>query len=323
MPNHTKHYQLHQWGPGDPFLRTDFNEDFAKIDGALGRLDQRGIDTAYQLYELLLQRDYEGKYTGFKRALFFDGFRNADLIQSREGFPLTPTGAVLGRTTQIDYPLGYGSAYAKDLFSLNLAFTGCGVVTGLKFQMQTTSAVKGDVDVNLYFTTGGFTWSSTKAFAAPSGGGLREYTFPIPETPVAKGSTFLFRVYATVDNVKFRSAASSTHLGGTVLVTPKAMPAGTLIGAPAALPAGRSAMAWVRHSGGSVGLALRSNGADHPMTAGEAAPSVELRNKTACTEQTFRLDGPLAAGDWQAVLTGALGEDEDAMTVYDYGVIVL
>lgn len=35
MANYTKHYQLHQWEPGDAFLRTDFNEDLEKIDTAL------------------------------------------------------------------------------------------------------------------------------------------------------------------------------------------------------------------------------------------------------------------------------------------------
>ena len=31
----TEHYQLHQWESEDSFLRTDFNADFAKIDGAI------------------------------------------------------------------------------------------------------------------------------------------------------------------------------------------------------------------------------------------------------------------------------------------------
>ena len=35
MANYTEHYQLHQWEGSDPFLRTDFNEDLAKIDTAL------------------------------------------------------------------------------------------------------------------------------------------------------------------------------------------------------------------------------------------------------------------------------------------------
>ena len=41
MANYTQNYGLHQWEPGDSFLRTDFNGDFAKIDGALGTLKGR------------------------------------------------------------------------------------------------------------------------------------------------------------------------------------------------------------------------------------------------------------------------------------------
>ena len=35
MASYTEHYGLHQWEPEDPFLRTDFNADFLKIDTAL------------------------------------------------------------------------------------------------------------------------------------------------------------------------------------------------------------------------------------------------------------------------------------------------
>ena len=38
MASYTQHYQLHQWEPGDDFLRTDFNADFQKIDAAIGGL---------------------------------------------------------------------------------------------------------------------------------------------------------------------------------------------------------------------------------------------------------------------------------------------
>ncbi|WP_186566468.1 hypothetical protein [Lawsonibacter celer] len=38
MAGYTNNYQLHQWEAGDDFLRTDFNEDFVKIDAALGKL---------------------------------------------------------------------------------------------------------------------------------------------------------------------------------------------------------------------------------------------------------------------------------------------
>lgn len=35
MASYTPNYQLHQWEPQDPFLRTDFNEDLQKIDNGL------------------------------------------------------------------------------------------------------------------------------------------------------------------------------------------------------------------------------------------------------------------------------------------------
>ncbi len=35
MSTPTEHLGLHQWEAGDSFLRTDFNEDFAKIDAGL------------------------------------------------------------------------------------------------------------------------------------------------------------------------------------------------------------------------------------------------------------------------------------------------
>ena len=38
MAQYTANYQLHQWVPEDNFLRTDFNQDFQKIDTALAGL---------------------------------------------------------------------------------------------------------------------------------------------------------------------------------------------------------------------------------------------------------------------------------------------
>jgi len=35
MPNKTSNYQLNQWQGSDPVLRTDFNEDNAKLEAAL------------------------------------------------------------------------------------------------------------------------------------------------------------------------------------------------------------------------------------------------------------------------------------------------
>ena len=50
MGTKTSNYQLNQWEAEDDFLRTDFNEDNAKIDAALGELAQRTgyVLTTYQ-----------------------------------------------------------------------------------------------------------------------------------------------------------------------------------------------------------------------------------------------------------------------------------
>ena len=37
MANYTPNYQLHQWDPQDPFLRTDFNQDLQKIDSGIAQ----------------------------------------------------------------------------------------------------------------------------------------------------------------------------------------------------------------------------------------------------------------------------------------------
>ena len=46
---------------------TDFNEDFSTIDAALGKTERSARASAYNVYNLMLQSDYEGKYTGYKR----------------------------------------------------------------------------------------------------------------------------------------------------------------------------------------------------------------------------------------------------------------
>ena len=43
MATFTPNYGLHQWEPEDSFLRTDFNEDFQKIEETLSGL-QAGVD---------------------------------------------------------------------------------------------------------------------------------------------------------------------------------------------------------------------------------------------------------------------------------------
>ena len=45
----TEHLGLHQWEATDSFLRTDFNEDFQKIDGAVEELKHARVTGSYTM----------------------------------------------------------------------------------------------------------------------------------------------------------------------------------------------------------------------------------------------------------------------------------
>ena len=71
MAQYTANYQLHQWEPQDNFLRTDFNQDFAKIDAALASIkvlaDGKVSPAALAAVEALANqkcRVITGSYTG-------------------------------------------------------------------------------------------------------------------------------------------------------------------------------------------------------------------------------------------------------------------
>ncbi len=91
--NKTKNYQLHAWEPGDDFLRAEFNENFAALDG---------------LYDLMVLGTYKGDDTvdreivlGFQpRVLFLcDNYGNTGSNASSSGGLAFP-GACLGSGEQ-------------------------------------------------------------------------------------------------------------------------------------------------------------------------------------------------------------------------------
>ena len=66
MASYTTNYQLHQWEAEDDFLRTDFNEDFAKIDAAIKEVET-AANTALTALTTTVNGKAEvdtGRYTG-------------------------------------------------------------------------------------------------------------------------------------------------------------------------------------------------------------------------------------------------------------------
>lgn len=77
--NKTEHYGLHQWVPEDDFLRTDFNENFEKLDSALYTAEQNlrtdltgdveQLNTALDTLERELRADHDADITQVESAL--------------------------------------------------------------------------------------------------------------------------------------------------------------------------------------------------------------------------------------------------------------
>lgn len=88
MATSTPNYGLHQWGSQERPLRTEFNQDFQKIDTGLGKtlenydaLPRMG----YNFYELYLKNYHTYQYPGSMQGLLVETFRYQDLIQSMTG----------------------------------------------------------------------------------------------------------------------------------------------------------------------------------------------------------------------------------------------
>ena len=99
MATYTPNYGLHQWVPEDEFHRTDFNEDFKKIDTQLYQLNEK-IETligksnqmhesmaciAYTTYGLAIKHYDTNKASGIRQMLFMDDFTTSEYISTLTG----------------------------------------------------------------------------------------------------------------------------------------------------------------------------------------------------------------------------------------------
>ena len=151
-------------------------------------------------------------------------------------------------------------------------------------------------------------------------------------TPVQSfsfGRTFVLiagdKVKLRLENSSIRIyyAADGSHLGGTLLCTGRSGSTGQLTTRAQSLPAFQRALAWVRHKGGTVGLSLKCGDEVISLTAEAQRETVDLLSGSPCTEQSYRLERDLSAGDWQVVLDVALGSGESSMQLYDYGIAII
>ena len=96
--NYTENYGLCQWEATDAVLRTDFNEDNAKIDEALNTLSisSAGVyNLAHNVYSLSMKDYSTTHYHGYRRGLIMDDFHNQEAIASLTGGLVVQGGALV------------------------------------------------------------------------------------------------------------------------------------------------------------------------------------------------------------------------------------
>lgn len=328
MANLTANYRLHQWEPTDPFLRTDFNQDLAAIDTALGRAERSAAANAYNVYNLMLQNYYEGKYTGYKKALLFDGFLDGSGIAEKSSTLIRSSGVVrLNRYGQSDITIPYTSDYTS-------------IRDGCAFQVQTPASsgrltgwtVRTDMlyggDPEEFTATITCTVKLNDAVAYQGqlplrctvAGSTQKMTLPTP-LEVGTGDRLEVHLQSSTSTVRL-SYTTNVKLCGVLHFTPASGTSGSLVSHDTALPARNRILAWARHSGGTVGITVLEGDVEYPMTRTGTTTTRNLQNQ-ACTESAFALDGAPEGGVLAVRVELSLPSGENAAALYDYGVVLL
>lgn len=350
--NYTEHYGLCQWEPEDKFLREEFNQDNAKIDAALkaaekdaavraGEVEdnarswanaaQSAASTAqhtadralsalepvgYNVYNLMLQNYYDGKVTGWKKALIFDGFQDQSGIASLSSMNWDGSNhsLLLDAVGQQQVAPGFGPDHSNMLrpnISTTMKWTATGNGTLTKAELYMTGTGKLEIlDGTRVLGEQTLTQSTAK--------GLTTYSFSIP---VEVGKTYTFRMTGLDSGVTVCVGSTNYTLGLRLSFTPKTATSGSMT-AKAVSPGvtAQRAAAWVRHLNGTASLSLQVGGSWISMTRIGTRTTVNS-DGTSCTESAFALDRSLSGN-----LTTKLSFSTSAgksVRVYDYGIIVV
>ena len=335
MPNYTTNYGLHQWEPTDPFLREDFNGDFSIIDAALNRVEQQAghalsvlEPVSYNVYNLMLQNYYEGKYTGYKKALLFDGFLDSSGIAEKSSTLIRSSGVVyLNRYGQGDITIPYTSDYTAindsgRAFPIQTPassgyFTGWTVRTDMLYggnPQEFTATITCTVKIN-----DAVAYQGQLPLLCTVAGSTQKMTLP---TPLEVGAGDRLEVHLKSSTSAVRLSCQVGSLCGVLHFTPAGGTSGSLVGHDASLPARSRILAWARHSGGTVGITVLEGDVEYPMTRTGTAAAQNLQNQ-ACTESAFALDVPPEGGVLAVRVELSLSSGENAAALYDYGVVLL
>lgn len=328
MAGFTPNYGLHQWEPTDPFLREDFNQDLFTIDTALGVVAAQSVqvpDLSYNVYNLMLQNDYDGKHTSYKKAMLFDGFLDERCVaeKSAEIFYNGKNAMLLHRTGQKDQDFGYTGNDTEPTLTRRYTAVSGGKWTGMTYRIYNNTNYSDKAQVTYTVKVDGKTVASGVEMSptCPVGSYCdKEITFS-EGFPVCVGTVCEATIQTTSRFYAPARGTDGSGLGCFFYFTPVTAATGQILTVSYALPACDGMRVWVRYQGGSVAIARAEDGNDRALEQVDLRQTVNIQGQN-CREAEFRLDQPLDEG-WTAFRLTLNTEEADYMILYDYGAVLL
>lgn len=342
MSTKTEHIGLHQWEIMDPFLREDFNQDHSLIDDAVKRTEGKadralsGLEeVGYNVYNLLLRDYYEGKYTGFKRGLMFDGFLDESRISSWEGGAYRDTEA---HTVSIDTEgqpnverpatsSTLKSASTKQYITQDWVAQGNGTITAVSVYGNCPSyGVSQKVSLSI--------WQGDEKLADAAAEILfvkdspAWYEFSV-NCPIRKNKVYQFRFYNTGSGgstgdifcYHVQSEESEPPIALGITVTGGGSTTGAMNSTTEQLGPWKHAVCYVRHNGqGQVGVKLGDGSGKWESAENTGSSAVETMEGEPCMESIFHLDSAQLKETAALQLT-MTAQSGNAPVIYDYGII--
>ena len=353
--SYTANYGLCQWEAGDQFIRSEFNQDNAKIDTALKRVAdtaaadlqavkvqlqsaaQTAQDTAeqaldalvpvaYNVYNLALRQELEGKVTGWKQALLFDGFQDDSGIASLGSGLVLNNGVVLSKSISSNQEVANGTSYQYSTSSLDTAAAVAAPGGAYLYRIQWGWEAENDYPVGgqslgfSFYVNGVLHHSETHSlyFSTTQQEGYIDLTTTIPVTTgdqvhftCSLGSHFKMPIVRN----------SNQRIYAVYVFKPTNVTSASVKAKGISMPAAKEARAWARHVGGSLEATLFVGGTGWRMALQSSRSTVDPKG-ISCTEDEFKLSMSLSAGTMAPSFKLLLGSDEK-VTLLDYGVVLL
>lgn len=353
--SYTANYGLCQWEAGDQFIRSEFNQDNAKIDTALKRVADTAaadlqavrvqlqsaaqtaqntaeqaldalVPVAYNVYNLALRQELEGKVTGWKQAMLFDGFQDDSGIASLGSGLVLNNGVVLSKSISSNQEVANGTSYQYSTSSLDTAAAVSAPGGAYLYRIKCVWKAETDYQVGdqslgfSFYVNGVLHHSETHSlyFSTTQQEGYIDLTTTIP---VTTGDQVHFTC-SLGSHFKMPIVRNSNQLIYAVYVfKPTNLTFASVTTKDVTLPAAKEAWLWLRHIGGSIDPTLRTNGTARGFALQSSRSTVDPKGRS-CTEKAYHLTATLPAGTTSLMLKLQLSSDQK-VTMLDYGLVLL